>query len=103
MTSWKQGHAAAASPDAAAIRAGFEASNRKMMAGMSRDHDHQGNADLMFLTMMIPHHQGAIDMASVQLQYGKDPAMRALAQSIMSDQVAEILEMMEMIEAAGHH
>jgi uncharacterized protein (DUF305 family) len=42
-------------------------------------------------------------MASVQLQYGKDPEIRALAQKIRSDQVAEIIEMMELLEAAGHH
>jgi len=39
---------------------------------------------------MIPHHQGAIDMAKGELSYGKDPAMRRLAQEIIADQQSEI-------------
>jgi uncharacterized protein (DUF305 family) len=40
--------------------------------------------------MMIPHHQGAIDMAKAELNYGKDPVMRRLAQEIIVDQKSEI-------------
>jgi uncharacterized protein (DUF305 family) len=40
--------------------------------------------------MMIPHHQGAIDMAKIQLLYGKDSQMRRLAQEIVTDQRLEI-------------
>jgi uncharacterized protein (DUF305 family) len=40
--------------------------------------------------MMIPHHQGAIDMAKAELIYGKDPVMRRLAQEILVDQQSEI-------------
>jgi len=40
--------------------------------------------------MMIPHHQGAIDMAKAELLYGKDPRMRRLAQEIIVDQQSEI-------------
>jgi uncharacterized protein (DUF305 family) len=54
-----------------------------------------GNADQDFVTMMVPHHQGAIDMAKVELQYGKDPMLRQLAQSIISAQEKEIAEMKE--------
>jgi uncharacterized protein (DUF305 family) len=103
MTKWKQGHATTASAEAAAIRAGFEASNQKMMAGMTADHDHGANADLAFLAMMIPHHQGAIDMAEVQLKYGKDPEIRSLAEKIIAAQKAEIAEMTELSAASGHH
>jgi uncharacterized protein (DUF305 family) len=49
-----------------------------------------GNADHDFAAMMIPHHQGAIDMAKVELSYGKDPVMRRLAQEILVDQQSEI-------------
>jgi uncharacterized protein (DUF305 family) len=49
-----------------------------------------GNADHDFVTMMIPHHQGAIDMARGELSYGKDPVMRRLAQEIIVDQQSEI-------------
>jgi uncharacterized protein (DUF305 family) len=49
-----------------------------------------GEPDHDFVTMMIPHHQGAIDMAKVLLLYGKDPQMRRLAQEIITDQQSEI-------------
>jgi uncharacterized protein (DUF305 family) len=49
-----------------------------------------GNVDHDFATMMMPHHQGAIDMAKAELTYGKDPIMRRLAQEILVDQQSEI-------------
>src|SRR6266478_9249691 len=49
-----------------------------------------GDPDRDFVTMMIPHHQGAIDMAKALLLYGKDPQMRRLAQEIIIDQQSEI-------------
>ena len=49
-----------------------------------------GNADRDFVTMMIPHHQGAIDMAKIVLLYGKDPELRNLAQQIITEQQTEI-------------
>ena len=52
-----------------------------------------GNADHDFLIMMIPHHQGAIDMANVELKYGTDPKVKALAKSIISSQQQQIDEM----------
>jgi len=67
-----------------------------MNASMERM-DHQmaaapmnGNVDHDFAAMMIPHHQGAIDMAKAELMYGKDQVMRRLAQEILVDQQAEI-------------
>ena len=49
-----------------------------------------GNPDHDFAVMMIPHHQGAIDMAKVELLYGKDPVLRRLAQEIIVTQEQEI-------------
>ncbi len=49
-----------------------------------------GNPDLDFAAMMIPHHQGAIDMAQAELLYGKDPVLRRMAQEIIVTQQAEI-------------
>jgi uncharacterized protein (DUF305 family) len=58
----------------------------------SRKADGQSGSD--FAAMMIPHHQGAIDMAKVELIYGRDPVLRRLAQGIIVAQQQEI-ELME--------
>jgi hypothetical protein len=63
------------------------------MAVMSRDMKQapmSGNPDHDFATMMIPHHQGAIDMAKVELVHGKNPVLRRLAQEIIVTQRSEI-------------
>jgi uncharacterized protein (DUF305 family) len=52
-----------------------------------------GVVDRDFCTMMIPHHQGAIDMAKAELLYGKDPVIRRLAEEIIVDQQSEIQAM----------
>ncbi len=52
-----------------------------------------GNPDHDFAAMMIPHHQGAIDMAKVELLYGKNPVLRRLAQEIIVTQGSEITVM----------
>jgi hypothetical protein len=49
-----------------------------------------GDADRDFARMMIPHHQGAIDMAIVELRYGKDERLKRLAQEIIVSQQQEI-------------
>jgi len=54
-----------------------------------------GDPDHDFAAMMIPHHQGAVDMAKVELLYGKDPVLRRLAQEIIVTQEQEI-EVMHM-------
>jgi hypothetical protein len=49
-----------------------------------------GNPDVDFAVMMIAHHQGAIDMAKVELRYGNDSRLRRLAQEIIVTQQSEI-------------
>jgi uncharacterized protein (DUF305 family) len=69
----------------------FKDVRMKMMHGM--EVPYTGNADVDFVRGMVPHHQGAIDAAKVELAYGKDPAMRRLAESIVADQEKEIAQM----------
>jgi uncharacterized protein (DUF305 family) len=52
-----------------------------------------GDADRDFVGMMLPHHQGAVDMAKFELAHGKDPAMLKLARAIVAAQNKEIAEM----------
>ncbi|OJY77011.1 MAG: hypothetical protein BGP12_06160 [Rhodospirillales bacterium 70-18] len=79
--------APAASGDTAATTA-YRAAMATMMRGM--DITYSGNADRDFVVGMIPHHQGAIDMAKVELQYGHDPALQKLAREIVAAQEKEI-------------
>lgn len=57
-----------------------------------------GNADHDFITMMIPHHQGAVDMAKAVLLYTTDPEMRNLAQGIITEQQYEIKLMQRWLQ-----
>ncbi|WP_414499661.1 DUF305 domain-containing protein [Zymobacter sp. IVIA_12111.31 C1] len=71
-------------------------------AGMSMhkamDITYTGNADVDFARAMIAHHQGAIDMAKVELQYGTAPEMRALAKDIVDSQQHQVEQMQRWIK-----
>lgn len=69
----------------------FAASNAAMMKDMALKPS--GDADRDFVAMMLPHHRGAVDMAKVELQYGKDPTLRKLAAAIVKAQDVEIAQM----------
>ncbi|MEL6059418.1 CopM family metallochaperone [Methylobacterium sp. DCY52] len=71
---------------------GFDAMMAQSMAQMHADMavTPSGDPDRDFAAMMIPHHQGAIEMAKAELAYGRDPVLRRLAQGIIVEQAQEI-------------
>ena len=80
------------SAQAPAVMSAFMDANHMMMMAMDAVHP-TGDADKDFVAMMMPHHQGAIDMAKVEVQYGKDPTLKAMAQGIITSQQKEIDDM----------
>jgi uncharacterized protein (DUF305 family) len=82
-------------PAASPADKAFAASMQNMMKGMNVKRT--GNPDKDFVLMMMPHHQGAIDMAKVELQYGTDTELRSLATDIVSAQEKEIAQMKDWL------
>ncbi|TPL64771.1 DUF305 domain-containing protein [Mesorhizobium sp. B2-4-1] len=78
--------------------AGYKAAMDKMHADMMAS-KYTGDADVEFVRGMIPHHQGAIDMAKVELANGKDPEIRKLAEAVIAAQEAEIKQMQDWLAA----
>lgn len=78
----------------------LRAANDRMHADMAIELS--GNADVDFMRGMIPHHQGAVDMAKVVLEHGKDPQVRRLAEEVIRTQEAEIATMKKWLAARGH-
>jgi uncharacterized protein (DUF305 family) len=88
------GPAAAPGSPVASFQHGMDSVMLVMDEGMRRmDGASPTDIDASFAAMMVPHHQGAVDMARLQLLYGKDPALLRLAQSIIAEQQVEIQQM----------
>ena len=82
----------AAVPDRG-FSAAMSAAMTRMMDGMHANESHGADVDRYFVAMMIPHHQGAIDMAVAELRYGRNPQLKRIAQEIIVDQQQEIAVM----------
>ena len=65
----------------------------KMSLDMSKIADPTGDVDRDFVALMMPHHQGAIDMARAELKYGHNEELRRLAQSIIAEREHEMSAM----------
>ncbi len=83
-----RGHTALTPSVAAPSTAAYDAAIEKMHHDMNIPFT--GDADRDFAAAMIPHHQGGVDMAKLELQYSHDPELRKLAQDIAAAQEREI-------------
>ncbi len=89
MSAMSMGGAMAMDEAHTALMAGMDKMNNEMMTGgMAKD------IDVAFVCSMIPHHQGAIDMAKAELQYGDDEWAKEMAQKVISAQEQEIADML---------
>lgn len=86
-------HMMAHSPATDAYMQSMGTMHAEMMKGIA-----QQDPDVAFAAGMLPHHQGAVAMAEVELKYGKDPELRQLAQNIIKAQQAEIEFMQKWLE-----
>ena len=96
MTDHSAHQAAGVAQPGAARSNQFQVDMDKGMARMMDDMHRPGftgNPDHDFLAMMIPHHEGAIDMARLLLIHGRDPLVRQLAEDIIASQTIEVAGM----------
>jgi uncharacterized protein (DUF305 family) len=82
-------------PGEAAFLSENQSAMNRMMADMAVKPT--GDVDRDFVAMMVPHHQGAVDMALAELRYGHNQQLRGLAQEIVANQQREIVAMRRAI------
>jgi uncharacterized protein (DUF305 family) len=90
-----EGHQSGTKSHGSPSTSAYQAANTKMHEAMNIPFT--GNADRDFAAGMIAHHEGAIDMAIVALKFGKDPAIKKLAEEIIAAQEKEIVWMKEWL------
>lgn len=96
-TTGHQGHAMMGDMGPASMA--FMDANTRMHEMMAIEYT--GNADVDFIKGMIPHHQGAVEMAQIVLEHGKDPEVKKLAEGIIAAQEAEIKWMTDWLAKNG--
>ena len=95
MRDWLASHGTARpSADAEKIKAAYEAINAKMMLDMNQL-SASGDVNRDFVAGMIPHHEAAVAMAKVLLEFSRDPALIKMAKAVISDQNREIAFMQQ--------
>jgi uncharacterized protein (DUF305 family) len=91
-------------PSAGAMAMATDEAHKELAAGMAKMQADMSagiqatDIDIAFNCGMIPHHQGAISMARVELKYGKDPENRKLAEAIIKAQEKQVKEMLAWLE-----
>jgi uncharacterized protein (DUF305 family) len=78
------------------LMAGMDVTNKQMMDGMMVE-----DIDVAFVCGMIPHHQGAINMAKAELEHGDNQWAKDMAQKVIDAQEKEIAEMVTWLEGEG--
>lgn len=94
-------HPAPTSSSTSVSAQAYQESMQRMHADMNIVYS--GDADVDFVRGMIPHHQAAVEMAQIQLKYGKDPVLRQLSEEIIAAQAREIKLLQDWLQQHDAH